>query len=542
MDDVEEDSDDSGWLNVTEKMLSSGSDAKTNTTVLTTGQYEVTIPVTHVGKHLVEVRVNSGDGLKQIAVSPVQLQVVADPESAQLQTEDSGVLIGGVLGGFVFLLLIGLGAHHYHLRQVKMKAFDFVELLITMTGNGELSRANSIVSSVSRFGDRKSSDSVDNNDDAGSDRTFSNSIVSGVSFRDRQVREAVRRISHAWDTPRIPREIKRSHVTMLTKLGVGAFGEVWKAFLDESSSGGVPGYMVAVKTCLVTGGEGEEDMVKEATVMAQVPSHPNVVPLIGVVTRGTPLFLLVSICENGSVLSFLSTRKTDQIHRQLTILDKINMSLDVAKGMAHLAECHFVHRDLAARNVLVNSMVVCQVADFGLSRAVAAKPEADGEEGKEEEYYRSKKGQFAVRWTAPEAMETNKFSMHSDVWSFGVVMCEIFSDGKRPYNDLNNASVMNTVLKGETDKRPLNCPRNVFASIIMPCWAQTPEERPSFSALVELLDATEPDFVRWFALRQQDFLCDMREELYQGACLLPGLRSSISIGLLSIRAHACCRG
>ena len=72
-----------------------------------------------------------------------------------------------------------------------------------------------------------------------------------------------------------PREIKRSHVVMLSKIGKGAFGEVWRAILDESAVGGVPGFLVAIKTCTVGGGDGEVDMVKEATVMSLVPNHPG---------------------------------------------------------------------------------------------------------------------------------------------------------------------------------------------------------------------------------------------------------------------------
>merc|ERR1712232_53655 len=81
-----------------------------------------------------------------------------------------------------------------------------------------------------------------------------------------------------------PREIKRSHVEMVSKIGSGAFGEVWKAVLDESSVGGVPGYNIAVKTSRGTTGEGADELLREAAVMAQVSGHTNLVSLIGVVT------------------------------------------------------------------------------------------------------------------------------------------------------------------------------------------------------------------------------------------------------------------
>ena len=93
------------------------------------------------------------------------------------------------------------------------------------------------------------------------------------------------------------------------QIGEGAFGDVWKGILDESSAGGVPSYMVAVKTSKEAKGEGAEEMMREATVMAQVSGHPNLVSLIGVVTSGTPLMLLLSLCEHGALLSVLKERK-----------------------------------------------------------------------------------------------------------------------------------------------------------------------------------------------------------------------------------------
>ena len=204
------------------------------------------------------------------------------------------------------------------------------------------------------------------------------------------------------DGSRVPREIKRSALTTLNKIGSGAFGDVFRGILDESGTGGVPGYPVAIKTT-AHDGEGQDDMIKEATVMAMVPHHDNIVPLIGVVTRGNPMCLVELMCEHGSLLSFVKNRAEASV--QLTVADKVMFASDVAKGMAHLVSCHFVHRDLAARNVLVDSVHRCRVADFGLSRAVASSDSdgedtGDGEGHENEQYYRSAHGQFPVRWTA----------------------------------------------------------------------------------------------------------------------------------------------
>ena len=145
--------------------------------------------------------------------------------------------------------------------------------------------------------------------------------------------------------------------------------------------------------------------------MAQVSHHPNLVSLVGVVTRGDPLVLIISYCEHGSLLSLL--RKKAKELAPLTVEVKVKLALEVACGMEHLASLSFVHRDLAARNVLVATGMVAQVADFGLSRGIVLdavagdEDDGDGDGGVGNAvpaaggYYRSQSGVFPIRWTAP---------------------------------------------------------------------------------------------------------------------------------------------
>ena len=253
--------------------------------------------------------------------------------------------------------------------------------------------------------------------------------------------------------------------------------------------------MVAIKTSKETKGEGAEEMLREAAVMAQVSGHPNLIALVGVVTSGAPLLLLLSFCEHGSLLSFLKGKAMFPKEAQLLPEDRVQMALDVAQGMAYLAENRFVHRDLAARNVLVNSELNCKVADFGLSRGtMGSGPDNDDGAGpaEEEEYYRSRTGTFPVRWTAPESMQTMRFSETSDVWSFGILLGEIFTNGGKPYVTLSNAMVITKVQEGYRDKQPDGCPAAVYAAMLR-CWAAAPSDRPLFVELVAELQTQLPE-------------------------------------------------
>jgi serine/threonine protein kinase len=293
-----------------------------------------------------------------------------------------------------------------------------------------------------------------------------------------------------------PREIKRQNVTLLKQVGKGAFGAVWKALLDESKgANGVPEYMVAAKTVLDkdANSDATDDLLNEAAVMAQVAGadgHPNLVSLIGVITSGNPLILLLSYAEHGSVLGVLSTRAA--AGEPVDELSKVEMAAQTARGMAHLSEKRFIHRDLAARNVLLASgqsasHMVAKVADFGLSRG-SSKQTGGTEQENTEDYYRSQHGVFPVRWTAPESMETLVFTYASDVWSFGIVLVEIFGDGEKPYHSMkSNADVMAHTMSGNLHQKPDGCDDAVY-TLMTRCWAFDPSQRPPFAALAAKLE------------------------------------------------------
>ena len=283
-----------------------------------------------------------------------------------------------------------------------------------------------------------------------------------------------------------PREIKRANVVLIEMIGEGQFGEVFKGELDESASGGVPGYAVAVKTSKEAEGEGAEEMVREAAVMAQLSGHKNLVSLIGVVTSGVPLLLVISICENGSLLSFVKERTLGG--DPMSDPEKLGYCQDVAVGMAYLAKKRFVHRDLAARNILVDSNKNAKVADFGLTRAAGGGDTGGANGEAKDDYYKSQRGVFPVRWTAPEAMETLRFTIATDVWAWAITVTEIFANGLRPYDGMNNATVITQVMAGYRHPKPEGCPGPVY-QIMLRCWAREPQERPSFSQVEEDLGA-----------------------------------------------------
>lgn len=256
--------------------------------------------------------------------------------------------------------------------------------------------------------------------------------------------------------------------------------------------------MVAIKTAKEAQGEGADDMVKEATVMSQVKPHPNLVSLIGVVTSGLPLLLLISMCEHGSVQSLLQDRAVAAKAKQcapLSFAERAKICLETARGMAYLIASRFIHRDLAARNVLMDSTFQAKIADFGLARGIASAKAGPKQGDEEEDYYRSQNGVFPVRWCAPESMQTMRFSEASDVWSFGIVCLEVYSDGEKPYTGMDNAAVINKVQAGYRAPKPPACNAEFYA-VMLACWMEKPRSRPSFSAIADIMNNMVPKGTR----------------------------------------------
>ena len=270
------------------------------------------------------------------------------------------------------------------------------------------------------------------------------------------------------DERRVPREIKRDKIKLLDMIGSGNFGQVHKGLLDEIP--GTPGYIVAVKLLKVgvDGADAERgSMLREAALTAQF-SNEFVIGLVGVVTLGEPLLVLLEYCEHGALQHHLQKSAT------LTNQQRYQFTADCAEGMAYLAKHNFVHRDLAARNVLLNSEYRCKIADFGLSREIV-----------DSNYYQSKGGQLPVRWTATEALEEHKFSSQSDVWSFGIMMYEIWTKAETPYKEMSNQKVWTEVMAGYRLKQPFGCPDEAY-ELMRSCWVVC-GHRPEFEELKRAL-------------------------------------------------------
>ncbi|KAK2167282.1 hypothetical protein LSH36_30g06009 [Paralvinella palmiformis] len=253
-------------------------------------------------------------------------------------------------------------------------------------------------------------------------------------------------------------------------VGQGQFGKVYIGRYEEQSSQPI---LVAAKTIKDSGVNAKDllEFLEEATLMKDF-HHDNVLYLVGVVLQEGKPYVLLPLMENGDLRQFLLNPANT-----FTVGDLLEFGLQVAHGMEYLAMLKFVHRDLAARNCMVSRDRIIKVADFGLTRDIYSN-----------EYYRAenKSRPLPVKWMAPEALDDFKFTTKSDVWSYGVLLWELLTRGKKPYADIDSFGMKNYLKQGNRLERPVVASDEIY-ELMTQCWQMNPENRPQFSDIVKEL-------------------------------------------------------
>ncbi|XP_032878724.1 receptor-type tyrosine-protein kinase FLT3 isoform X1 [Amblyraja radiata] len=168
-----------------------------------------------------------------------------------------------------------------------------------------------------------------------------------------------------------------------------------------------------------------------------------------------------------------SKYEDDDLH-VVTFEDLLSFSYQVARGMDFLTSRSCIHRDLAARNVLVTHGKVAKICDFGLARDIM----------QDSNYVMRGNARLPVKWMAPESLFEGSYTIHSDVWSYGILLWEIFSLGVNPYPGIQvDTNFYKLIKSGFKMDQPFYATEAIY-KVILNCWALDPGKRLAFSDLV----------------------------------------------------------
>nr|QRN45962.1 Fgf receptor 1a isoform IIIb [Danio rerio] len=336
-----------------------------------------------------------------------------------------------------------------------------------------------------------------------------------------------------YELPQDPRwEVQRDRLVLGKPLGEGCFGQVMMAEamgMDKEKPNRIT--KVAVKMLKSDATEKDlSDLISEMEMMKIIGKHKNIINLLGACTQDGPLYVIVEFAAKGNLREYLRVRRPpgmeycynpDQVPvENMSIKDLVSCAYQVARGMEYLASKKCIHRDLAARNVLVTEDNVMKIADFGLARDIH-----------HIDYYKkTTNGRLPVKWMAPEALFDRIYTHQSDVWSFGVLLWEIFTLGGSPYPGVPVEELFKLLKEGHRMDRPSTCTHELYM-MMRDCWHAVPSQRPTFKQLVEDLDRT-------LSMTSNQEYLDLSVSLDQFSPNFPDTRSSTcSSGEDSVFSH-----
>ncbi|KAM5130517.1 LIM domain kinase 1 isoform 1-T1 [Callospermophilus lateralis] len=261
-------------------------------------------------------------------------------------------------------------------------------------------------------------------------------------------------------------------------LGKGCFGQAIKVTHRET------GEVMVMKELIRFDEETQRTFLKEVKVMRCL-EHPNVLKFIGVLYKDKRLNFITEYIKGGTLRGIIKSMDS-----QYPWTQRVSFAKDIASGMAYLHSMNIIHRDLNSHNCLVRENNNVVVADFGLARLMV-------DEKTQPEDLRSlkkpdRKKRYTVvgnpYWMAPEMINGRSYDEKVDVFSFGIVLCEIIGRVNADPDYLPRTMDFGLNVRGFLDRYcPPNCPPSFFP-ITVRCCDLDPEKRPCFVKLEHWLE------------------------------------------------------
>ncbi|XP_067262969.1 LIM domain kinase 2 [Chanodichthys erythropterus] len=268
-------------------------------------------------------------------------------------------------------------------------------------------------------------------------------------------------------------------------LGKGFFGQAIKVTHKAT------GEVMVMKELIRCDEETQKTFLKEVKVMRSL-DHPHVLKFIGVLYKDKRLNLITEFIEGGTLKDFI--RDTDSFPWE----QRVSFAKSIASGMAYLHSMSIIHRDLNSHNCLIKLDNTVVVADFGLSRLImeekVKQPPPDKPTNKKRLFRRiDRKKRYTVvgnpYWMAPEMLNGKRYDEKVDIFSFGIVLCEIIGQVYADPECLPRTLDFGLNVQKFIEKfLPEHCPPAFFA-LAVACCDLAPDNRPAFQKLEDCFEA-----------------------------------------------------
>ncbi|KAI6189796.1 Protein tyrosine kinase [Aphelenchoides bicaudatus] len=274
-------------------------------------------------------------------------------------------------------------------------------------------------------------------------------------------------------------------------LGSGGFGCVVQATLVSQRVNGASrgvnmfnGNLVAVKIMHSTADDlTRANFIREIEIMKAFDPHTHLLNLIGCISDPENPMLISELCEIGDLRHVLVAHKPHDVFEDrpqceesgvicLRGKDLTSFAWQISDALCYLAANQFVHRDVSARNVFVTRALTAKLGDFGLTHSLDPLSAL----------HTSPQGKVPIKWTSLEALKSGIFSEKSDVWSYGVLLFEMYSGAAMPYPTIESDKLEEALSSGVRPEIPEDVPE-IMNLLMTSCWLESPDERPTFEEI-----------------------------------------------------------